>query len=80
MLTPRANTHHSKMPQLGAIVVVRMRPLAPGHRFRRFIVESFPLSDAASRHSRGIHTCTIRALDNGQRFRIAGHWCEEIDQ
>lgn len=77
----RQNTHHSRLPQLGAIVIVRDRPLGPGRRFRRFIVESFPLSDAADqRYSRGIHTCTLRALDNGQRFRVAGHYCETIEE
>jgi hypothetical protein len=80
MLTARANVHRSKLPRPGALVIVRMRPLAPGHRYRRFIVESFPLTDAADpRYARGIHTCTLRALDNGARYRIAGHWCEELD-
>jgi hypothetical protein len=79
MLTTIANIHHSKLPRLGAIVHVVMRALQPGHRYRKFIVESFPLSDAADqRFSMGIHTCTIRALDNGERRRIAGHWCEEV--
>lgn len=79
MLTARANVHRSKLPRLGAVVVVRIRPLAPGHRYRRFIVESFPLTDAADpRFSRGIHTCTLRALDNSERCKVAGHWCEEV--
>lgn len=79
MLTSRANCHHSKMPRPGALVYVRDRALRPGRRWRRFIVESFPVSDAADpRFSRGIHTCTVRALDNGARFKVAGHLVHEI--
>jgi hypothetical protein len=78
MLTPIANRHRSKLPRPGAIVTVRMRRLQPEHRFRRFIVESYPLSDAADlRYSRGIHTCTLRALDNGERSRVSGIWCHD---
>lgn len=89
MLTPVANIHRSKLPSPGAIVVVRTRPLGPGHRYRRFIVESYPLCDSPVevsrtgepvRYSLGIHTVTLRALDNSERVRVAGHWCvEECD-
>lgn len=79
MLTSIGNVHRSKLPASGAVVVVKLHPLQIGHRYRRFIVESFPLSDAADqRYSRGIHTVTLRALDNGERVRVAGHWCEEL--
>jgi hypothetical protein len=78
MLTPRANVHRSKLPAPGAIVEVRLRRPLPRQRYRRWIVESYPLSDSPDqRYSRGIHTVTLRALDNGERRRIAGHWCEE---
>jgi hypothetical protein len=89
MLTPRANIHRSKLPRLGAIVTVQIRPLSPalnvwGHqkdRYRRYIVEAFPLSDSADlRYSRGIHTVYLRALDNGERARVSGHWCVEEGQ
>lgn len=78
MLTStRQNVHHSKLPPLGAIVTVRTRPLAPGHRFRRYIVESFNLCDSADyRYSRGIHLVNLRALDRQERVTVAGHWCE----
>ena len=80
MLTPIANIHYSRLPKPGAIVTVRDRALGPGRRFRRFVVESYPLSDAADRrYSRGIHTVTLRALDNGWRVRVAGHLCHEED-
>ena len=80
MLTSTANIHRHKLPSIGAIVIVKDRPLGPGRLYRRFIVESFPLSDSADqRFSRGIHTCTIRALDNDDRFRISGFYCEELE-
>jgi hypothetical protein len=76
VLTSRANIHRHRLPAPGAVVTVRTRRPLPGHRYRRFIVESFPLSDAADqRYSRGIHTVTLRALDNSERVRVAGHWC-----
>jgi hypothetical protein len=71
----RQNTHHSKLPRPGAIVTVRNRPLGPNRRWRKFIVESYPLRDDS--YSLGIHTCIIRALDNNQRFRVAGHYCHD---
>ena len=79
MLTPRGNVHHSKLPRLGAIVTVRIYKLLPGSRYERWIVESYPLTDAADpRYSRGIHTVTLRHLgDQRQRVRVAGHWCHE---
>jgi hypothetical protein len=77
LASKRQNFHHSKLPRLGAIVTVRDRPLGPGRRYRRFIVESFPLCDNDRPYSFGIHTCMIRALDNGERFKIAGHWCHD---
>lgn len=77
MLTPIGNYHHSKLPSLGAIVIVRTRDLAPKCRWRRWIVESFPLTDSPDpRYSVGIHTVVLRALDNGCRLRVAGHFCE----
>lgn len=89
MLTPSANLHRSSLPKLGAIVTMPglaalsgyTLPMRRGYcrpSFRRFIVESFPLNDSAdSRYSCGIHTVTVRALDNGEARRVAGHWCEE---
>ncbi len=80
MLTRVANCHHSKLPRPGAIVTVRIQPLGNTWetRYRKWIVESYPLSDAADqRYSRGIHTVTLRALDNGERRRVAGHWCHD---
>jgi len=81
------NTHHSILPPLGAIVVTPdlpqgRRPIKRGIRWqlRKFIVVSFPLSDAADqRYERGIHTCNIKALDNGEVLRVSGHWCIESD-
>lgn len=71
MLTSyRQNTHRSVLPALGAIGCL---PSLVGPR--RCIVESFPLSDAADqRYSRGIHTCVVRFLDNGERRRVSGFW------
>lgn len=77
MLTTAGNYHHSVLPGLGAIVSVRTRDLAPGHRYRRFIVESFPLYDNVLPYSVGIHTVNLRALDNGEAVRVSGFYCEE---
>ena len=78
MLTPAANIHGHRLPSLGAVVSVRTRALAPGRRYRRFIVESFPLFDGADmRYTRGIHTVNLRALDHGEIIRVAGHWCRQ---
>lgn len=78
MLTPIANVHQHKLPRPGALVEVHIDRLGPNERYRRFIVESFPLTDAASRHSIGIHTCVLRALDNSQRFKVSGIFCVEV--
>jgi hypothetical protein len=79
MLSSKANIHHSKLPELGEIVIVKMRELKPSRRYRKFIVESFPLSDSADqRYSRGIHTVNLKALDTGDRFRVSGFYCESI--
>jgi len=72
MLTHRANLHGYPLPQRGAIVAVKQKPLQLGHRWRRFLVESFPAS-ATFRHC-----AVIRALDNGQRFTVSGFYCEEV--
>jgi hypothetical protein len=88
MPTPIANVHRHTMPAPGAIVVIPALGLGwrrsgrrafCGQVLRRFIVESYPLSDAADqRYSRGIHTCNVRALDDGRRYHtVAGHWCQE---
>ncbi len=78
MLTPAANIHRSRLPALGAIVTVQLTAAPVNFRWRRFIVESFPLCDSAdSRYSWGIHTVNLRALDNGEARRVSGHWCVE---
>ena len=74
------NYHHSKLPNLGDIVIVRMKTLMPNEKHRKYIVESFPLCDSAdSRYSVGIHTANLRALGNGEKFRVSGHWLETIE-
>jgi hypothetical protein len=79
MLTSIGNVHRSKLPKRGEIVVVKTRELQQGHRYRRFIVESFPLSDSPDqRYSRGIHTVNLRALDNNALVRVSGFYCEEV--
>lgn len=77
MLTPRGNFHRSRLPRLGEIVTVRMRPLQGSReRYRKYIVSAFPLCDGADwRYSIGIHTVFLRALDTGETVRVAGHWC-----
>ena len=78
MLTPIANIHRYPIPRPGAIVIVKIRPLEIGCRWRKWIVESYPLSDSPDqRFSRGIHTVWLRALDNNERVKVSGHYCEE---
>lgn len=84
MLTTRGNFHHSKLPPIGAIVTVHVdRELMLRHRWRKFRVESYPLCDSAPwcghYYSLGIHTVNLIALDNGQRVRVSGHYCNTID-
>ena len=57
----------------GALVIVRDRPLGPGRRFRRFILEAFP-----GRLGGLAHCAILRALDNGARFTVAQHLLEEV--
>jgi hypothetical protein len=77
MLTARATKRlHEKVPALGAIVVVEIRPLQFGHRWRRFRVVGYPLLN-----KRGIkmtHCVLIQALDNGSLHMVSGFYCKEI--
>ena len=75
MLTPIANLHHSKLPEPGAIGWIR--GLASINPERRCIVESYPLCDNVWPWSHGIHTMTVRFLDNGDRRRLSGHYFTE---
>lgn len=73
------NTHHSKMPRPGSIGRLAGqlfgRTLGTVDTRRRCIVESYPLTDSPDcRYSRGIHTCTVRFLDDGQRMRLSAFW------
>lgn len=78
MLTTKSNFHHSKLPKLGTICIVRVHELKPGHRHRKFIVESYPLCDNVRPYSIGIHTVNLRALDNGEKIRVSGFYCAEV--
>lgn len=47
---------------------------------RRCIVESYPLTDSPDyRYSIGVHTVTVRFLDNGERRRISGFYFAEAN-
>jgi hypothetical protein len=70
MLTPRANFHHSRLPPPGAIG--RIVGLSTVNPLRRCIVESYPLCDNVWPWSLGIHTVTVRFLDNRERRRFSG--------
>ena len=80
MLTGRCqNFHHSKLPQpgeMGYLITGHDRfggPCYDGGRRRVCIVESFPLTDSPDyRNSIGIHTVTVRFLDNQERRRCSG--------
>ena len=75
----RQNFHHSKLPQpgeMGYLITGHDRfgnPCYQGGRRRKCIVESFPLTDSPDyRYSIGIHTVTVRFLDNQERRRCSG--------
>jgi hypothetical protein len=73
VLSHRANVHRHRLPRLGAVVRVKIRPLGSGMRWRKYRVESFPAS-------RGLRHCAnLVALDNGERCTVSGFWCEEWD-
>ena len=79
MLTAtRQNYHHSKLPKPGELGTIR--GLSTVNPRRRCIVESFPLTDSPDyRYSLGIHTVTVRFLDNGERRRFSGFYFEGWD-
>jgi len=88
MLTSnRQNYHHSILPALGAIGHIAIDPRIieyvpyndiPKALKRKCIVIAYPLTDSPDyRYSRGIHTCYIQFLDNGEIKRIAGHLFRE---
>ena len=80
MLTPIANTHKSRLPKPGAIVRVIGLECKGYSPKRRWIVESYPLSDAADqRYSRGIHTVRLKSLDGQSTTKISGFYCDEQD-
>ena len=75
----RQNFHHSKLPEpgeIGYIIIGYDRFSSPrdlSGRRRKCIVESFPLTDSPDyRYSIGIHTVTVRFLDNQERRRCSG--------
>lgn len=79
MLTPIGNRHRHKLPTPGALGrIVGLQTVDPR---RRCIVESYPLTDSEPHrgnfYSIGIHTCTVRFLDNGEARRFSGIWFEE---
>ena len=69
----RQNTHRHKLPKPANIgFIVGLSTVDP---HRRCIVSHFPLSDVADqRFCRGIHTCVVRFLDNGEQKRLSGFW------
>lgn len=71
----RQNYHHSKLPNLGDIVIVKCFHM---DKQNKWIVESFPLCDNVLPYSIGIYTVNIRNLSNGQTNQVSGHWCEVI--
>ena len=72
MLTAKTNFNHAKLPRLGAVVNLPVSQLFSPKR--KFIVMAYPLCD----NETGIHTCYLRALDNGQEVRVSGFYCHLI--
>ncbi len=85
MLTSVNNIHRHTLPKLGAIgrLIMRRDPWTgkPSRyvqdRGEHFIVEAFPLSDAPSAHSRGIHTAYFRSLADGVVVKASGFYFDE---
>lgn len=76
MLTKRTNFHHSKLPNVGELVTLRLSLVAPPTR--KFRVVAYPLCDNVLPYSLGIHTVYLQALDNAQELRVSGHLCQSI--
>ena len=72
MLTAKTNFNHAKLPRLGAVVNLPVSQLFSPER--KFIVTAYPLYDNPA----VIHTCYLRALDNGQEVRVSGFCCHLI--
>ncbi|RCR68618.1 hypothetical protein [Larkinella punicea] len=72
MLTAKTNFNHARLPRLGAVVNLPVSQLFSPKR--KFIVTAYPLCD----NETGIHTCYLRALDNGQEVRVSGFYCHLI--
>ena len=80
----RQNFHHSKLPKPGEIGYIVTghdcygSARYPGGR-RKCIVESFPLTDSPDyRYSIGVHTVTVRFLDNQERARFSGAYFQPL--
>ncbi len=72
----RQNTHHSKLPLPGAVGhIVGLSTVNPR---RKCIVSHYPLCDNVLPYSRGIHTCWVRFLDDGEIARFSGIWFEAL--
>jgi hypothetical protein len=74
----RQNTHHSKLPNPGAIGTIVGLERSGIDLRRKCIVVAFPLTDSPNpRYSLGIHTCWVRFLDNNEIARFSGIWFQE---
>ena len=74
MLTQITNFHHSKLPRIGAIGLVRRLHSFDGRETVQVV--AYPLNDNVSPYSIGIHTCVIRSNRNvtAPVRRISGFW------
>lgn len=86
MLTNRiARVHHTKVPPIGAVVIVHvddrwLRHDPTPRRYRKFKVVSYPgfSGDRWAPFSQG-HLVHIEALDRIERLTMAAHWLEVIE-
>lgn len=76
MLTPLGNIHHHTLPRPGEIGRLRGLERSGVSPHRRCIVEAYPLCDNVWPWSHGIHTVTVRFLDNNERRRFSGFYFE----
>jgi hypothetical protein len=76
----RQNFHHSKLPELGAIVTLdSLRSVSPDYS-GKWIVESFNLCDSPNySYSVGIHLVNLALLrDRDIKRTVSGFYCEAI--
>ena len=72
MFNTRQNIHHSKLPEIGKIVI---DPFSKD----KAITIAYPLNDNVRPYSKGIHTVFIRILKNNTIRSMSGFYFVDND-